>query len=299
VTYCSAGDAFAGRYALSAGCADVRAFQEAEPSSFGLVLVGQGFLDRVGVEAIGRIAEQNHATLAIDVLDLRLDRDQLAILKDMGRGCREEWLVEGPAVCVLSEKARRAPYVSRYKRRVAALNWRAELHSASSPSTLAATPWSQAKVRVQLARYATAAAGTAEDRLSRAFGTTDALARGESNRIIQAEPEICARHLLRYLAHHGFLPELGNRPPDVSPAGAGSPEMHSADRMPRAGTQEASPTRAATRGPRQREESAARLARRPRPVQATALRTKMQSGRAPRTAQQSDSSIARRPRQRD
>jgi electron transfer flavoprotein alpha/beta subunit len=204
---CAAVDYFAAQYALAAGIANVKYVDhESDDLFFELLLVGGGGVDRIGNESVARLAEHHRATLVIDALDVTVHNHQIVILKDGGRGCREQWTVNGPVVIVVSEGARSPPYVSRYKRKMAALE-----HSRSQTGTIERLTndahWLPARPRVRVAQQGGALTSAADDRMSRAFGINDAAVHSTRGQIIQADPSTCARHLLRYLSHHGFLPQ--------------------------------------------------------------------------------------------
>ena len=130
-----------------------------------------------------------------------------------------------------------------------------------------APEWEGVRPRVKLSRGAQSYGGLAEERMSAAFGISAANSSNAKGRLIVADAAACARHLMRYLAHNGFLPaSLVKAPPDLE-------EKMAAVRPPNA--QATSPvfgkislTQRAARAPRYPNDPPQRLARRPRIVQA-------------------------------
>ncbi len=256
-------------YALAAGAKDVRPLSELETSDFRLALVGLGAIDRLGLAFAGALAERRQAVLALDVLEVRAGPTELIVTKDLGRGAREEWTVCGSLVAVVSPLARKAPYVSRFRVRMAAT--RSEGLSEPRVPRLRETTWFVARPRVRLGSLSATLGGSTEDRVSRAFGATNDLRQGDSQRAIQAEPEVCAEYLLRFLGHHGFLSEALSGAPQfdlAAPQPAVSLPAGQAPRDAQSASQQLT-TRVA-RGPRQVNRQNSGLARRPRPFDSEA-----------------------------
>ena len=133
--------------------------------------------------------------------------------------------------------------------------------------------------------------------MSAAFGISAASSASANDRLIVADAATCARHLMRYLAHHGFLPaSLSKAPPDreekLAAARSPKPQATSAD------FRNVSMSQRAARGPRFPNDSPQRLARRPRIVQAadgqSPANTPLQ--RCPRPVGRPPTGLARRPR---
>jgi len=211
--YCATDDELAAQYGLAAGAAEICPLEEIN-AEFDLAIIGLGAVDRSYENLAGIIAERRRATLVVAALDVSIQNDRWALLKDVGRGCREEWTVAGPAVVVVSEDARRPPYVSRHRRRLAMQGLQREpAKMRSEESSLMNVPaWTPSRPRAHAARHAELLTGAADDRMSRAFGIGDASAPELDTNIIKADAETCAQHLLRYLAHHGFLPHHEHAP---------------------------------------------------------------------------------------
>ena len=119
--FCPQGDQLAMNYGAAAKIVKVEPLAITN-TDFDVALVGQCALSEFGDELAGSLAEKRNATLVFDVLDVHREGDQLRIIKDIGHGNREEWIVSGPVVMVISADAVRPPYVSRYRRMMAARN---------------------------------------------------------------------------------------------------------------------------------------------------------------------------------
>lgn len=274
--------------ALAAGADSAYVFTGNVALRFQVAVLGLGALGEWGDELAGQLAEDNQATLIFDVLDAQRTESGLLVERDLGRGNRERLLVRGPAVLVLSPQARRGPYVSHYKLQMAAK----ALHAGAghAASGFAETPAVDARAWQPLrprARSTKPNIGpSANDRLGNAFGLaeTPADSRGQ---IITAEPETCALHLLRYLAHHGFI---GERAGPV-PAASGSSSHIVPVNEPQASGGPESLTVGYGRGPRRTGDLPQRFGRRPRPVAEAAPVVAAQQQKTDLPA-----SIARRPR---
>jgi hypothetical protein len=300
--YCPPGDERAAVYALAAGAAEVHWLEDADALEFDLALLGLGALSQLGDMIAGVLAERSRATLLFDVLDVQRSETCLVVWQDAGRGSREVCKLRGPAapsgggtaVLVASDNAARAPYVSRYKLQRAAqalAGWaeRRESHPDASEIT-----WQPARPRPRTGQQNQDR--PAGSRLDSAFGIGAESAPLSGSQIIQAEPAICAQHLLRYLAHHGFI-----RTPDAAQAGIDLERIRTAP-QPGSGSVAAiaeaagAPSGKAARGPRpaeaddsaQQKDFGQQLARRPRPIVET-----------PTAQSDLPARIARRPRPLD
>jgi len=206
--FCPTADERAMTFALAAGAAEVGSLAEIQPQTFDVALVGHGALDSTLEEPegslAGRLAEMNRATLVFDVLDVARVAERLIVSRDEGRGRREELVLEGPAVLVISPQARRPPYVSRFRMQAAAQMLR-RANAAFGGSPPPADDWQPARPRAKLGSRGNAPAAAGGSRMDEAFGLGEPAPSGDPEHVLQADPATCARHLLRYLAHHGFV----------------------------------------------------------------------------------------------
>jgi electron transfer flavoprotein alpha/beta subunit len=196
--YSFRGDAAALRYAVAAGAAEARCASDPRQVEFDVALVGGGGCGAWGDLLPATLAEQRGAALVLDVLDSEFVGDDLRVVRDLGRGAREILRVRGPAVLVMSEDAPRRMYVSRYRRQ------KATAEAAAPRETSPATSWETARRRTRTVDLARKTGGKATDRFNALVGASEA-ATSASEHIVQADAETCAKHLLRYLAHHGFI----------------------------------------------------------------------------------------------
>jgi hypothetical protein len=297
--YCPDGDEHALNYGMAAKIA--RVVPLALPSGisdFDVALVGQCALTEFGAELAGMLAETKKATLVFDVLDVYCEVGQLRIVKDVGRGDREEWIVSGPVVLVTARDAVHPPYVSRYRRMMAARTRSQREPEHRQAYSKPAAEWEGVRPRAKLNRRAHSNDGLAEDRMSAAFGITGVNRTITNDRLIAADAATCASHLMRYLAHHGFLPaKLTDAPLHEEPicAAALSPQP---PETPRIGGCNVSIRQGASRGPRFASDSPARLARRPRisPTAGGQLPANASWPRCPRPGGRTPSGLSRRPR---
>jgi hypothetical protein len=296
--FCPDSDTVAMNYGVAAKVPDVSTLSSPEIPEFDVALVGQCALGEFGADFAGVLAETRSATLVFDVLDVHREGDDLRIIKDIGHGSREEWVVSGPVVLVIAAEAVRPPYVSRYRRTMAARN---RLSAESFQHPAAARPameWESVRPRAKVNRGAQLNSGLAEDRMSAAFGISAAASAGANDWLIVADAATCARHLIRYLAHHGFLPEnlAGKSPPEreVNLAVAESSKRQ----LVSAASSNISMSQRAARGPRFPNDSPQRLARRPRTMQGVSGQStaSIPLPRCPRPIGRTTSGLARRPR---
>lgn len=200
--YCPPGDWLAAEYSLAAGCVIVAELETTLASPWDQAWIGGGFLERLGDEFAARLAERRSATLLFEVLSCSTEPDGAhTIVRDAGRGARDEIIVSGPVVLVVSPLVRRTGYVSRYRRQQA----RKELVASTAGRTISSepqVPWQAARPRTRRAARASAQPAL-DDRMDAAFGIT-AAKESTAQEAIAADPNTCAHHLLRYLAHHGL-----------------------------------------------------------------------------------------------
>jgi len=227
--YCWRGDEEARRYALAAGAAGVLAIDDVRGLDFDLLLVGAGGAGAGGDLLLGRLAEEKQCAMVLDVLDVQAGGGALLVTRDLGRGARELLSVQGPAVLGISGQAPRLHYVSRYRR--LAVPAAAAGATVASPAPQAAArpdaasrdplaplsePWEPARPRARIEGLAQRTAGTATERMNALLGVSSGpagrmepgeagTARTGLEHVVVADAETCARHLLRFLSHHGVI----------------------------------------------------------------------------------------------
>jgi len=257
VVLCSPrGEEAALRYGLGAGARDVVPIEECNALVY---LVGRGGAGVDGDLMVAQLATARHAALVLDVLDVEACADGVRVRRDLGRGAREELTVTGPAVLMVADDAPQRMYVSRFR----------QMMAAPPPVEAAANQpisWGPVRLRAKTADLTGRTAGAARDRMFAAFGLNDGGAATDAH-IITADAEVCAEHLVRYLAHHGFV--------DRHFAAADAPVERSEHRqasavMPNVGHTLSDSSH--VRSPRAVQGPAGGLHRRPRPYRPTAGR---------------------------
>jgi len=206
--------------------------------------------------AAAGIAESRDAALIFDVLSATWGDDgDLRVTRDMGRGARDVLRVKGPVVIGMSDEAESAMYVSRYRR--------ASVKRVPPQGRRIIDPggaeWRPARQRTRTGDLAAKTAGSATSRSLSIFGVSDG-AGDAANPVIQGDAATCAEHLVRYLAHHGFVTVRVAPPP--APREIVKPQ---AAREERAVVLAGVSDRIA-RGPRPIDGSARGLHRRPTPI---------------------------------
>lgn len=205
-------DVTAAEFALAAGITRAEPLREGMPATFDLGFLGESFIALHGDDFAGRLAEQSSAALIFDVLSCEETFAGVRrVIRDAGRGAREIIELTGPAVLVVSPTAARPAYVSRYRRRQARNN----ISKSAAESAIAdKIQWQRVRLRTRKA-ISTTADAHADQRMDAAFGVETKTE--SANGPIIADPATCARQLVRYLAHHGFLP------PKAGVAAGGTP----------------------------------------------------------------------------
>ena len=195
VVLCSPrGEETALRYALGAGANDVMPIDECNALVY---LVGRGGAGVDGNLMVAQLATARKATLVLDVLDVEACIDGVRVWRDLERGAREELTVTGPAVLMVADDAPQQMYVSRFR----------QITAAPPPVEVAPNQpisWDPVRLRPKTADLMSRTTGAARDRMFDAYGLNDGGAKRDKH-IIAADAEICAEHLVRYLAHHGFV----------------------------------------------------------------------------------------------
>ena len=221
-----AADADAGCFARAAGVERVEeiSIQEIDGvvlDSIGVALIGRGGCGEFGDALPARLAEQSGAALIFDVIDVQPKGDRLAVTRDLGRGARDLLSVRGRAVLVVADSVVRGPYVSRHRmnaQRTVGVESAARNEPSDAKSSLQEEPnggesdfrrepsrveWQSATPRVRLGDHASRVSGRAAERMNALLGVGGASEKTAS--LVRGSAEECARHLLRYLSHHGFV----------------------------------------------------------------------------------------------
>ena len=205
-----AADANARCFARAAGVESVEGISNQESGSVDVVLIGRGGCGDLGDALPARLAEEGGAALVYDVIDVQPKGDRLVVTRDLGRGARDLLSVRGRVVLVIADSVARGPYVSRYRmnaQRTAAGRSPIHIEPSDGKSDGRAQPnrieWQSATPRVRLGDHASRVAGCAVERMNALFGVGKASENTAS--LVRGSAEECARHLLRYLGHHGFV----------------------------------------------------------------------------------------------
>ena len=264
VAYSWRADETALAYALGAGAREARVAADPEGLAFDVAVIGTGGLQGWGDVLPGRLAEARGAALVFDVLAAEPGASP-RVVRDLGRGGREDLVVNLPAVLVMSPGAR-GRYVSRHRigRGRAELR-RADLRPGHADDR---DPGGWVPFRPRAKQTAAgSASGRADERADEVFGLMAGQDRAEH--VIRADPATCARHLLRYLRHHGLIeggPVDSVPVPAPAAASATPPALQTARARPGV-----VPVRVG-RGPRPLDGRSTGMARRPRPVDPAAAR---------------------------
>lgn len=218
--YCRRGDAEAWRYALAAGAATARQLDDPTGLDFDVVLVGNGGAEPYGDLLLALLAEQKQCAMVLDVLDIVCRPDCLSVTRDLGRGSREVLALHGPAVLGIAEEATQLLYVSRYRRQVAQPPLLDHPGLLSDPLAALSSAWEPARLRGKTVALAARTGGSASARLQALLGmTASASEAGNRAHVIVADATTCARHLVRFLRHHGIIPAAKTALPEaVTPA---------------------------------------------------------------------------------
>ena len=202
---CPSGDPQAIRFALAAGASHVVSLSDL---SSGLVLFGIGGTGIGGDLLPAKIASKQSAELILEVLDFQVTNDQVEALRDAGRGEKESLTVALPVVMVMSNKVPTHKYISRFRQQSVRLP---AIPSAQSP--VADTPlfemtqWQPLRPRTKTVDLAQKTSGSAQSRMFSTFGLADVKSTGDQadDSSVFTDVDDCVTHLMRYLAHNGFL----------------------------------------------------------------------------------------------
>jgi hypothetical protein len=205
--YCLRDDAEALRYALAAGAATATPVEDVAAVNGDVVLVGGGGAEPWGDLLLALLAGPKQCAMVCEVLDIAPGPAEMTVTRDLGRGGREVLAIRGPAVLGIAEAAPQLLYVSRYRRQVvrpALLAPRTGLVHQSL--TAVGSQWEPARPRVKTGNLVTRTAGPASTRLQALLGLgADTDQENNRSHVIIADAVTCARHLLRFLRHHGMI----------------------------------------------------------------------------------------------
>lgn len=265
-------DEAASRYALAAGATRSRqmSLRELIGGDSDVTLLA-GDLGGNSDLLAAQLAEAWSASLFFDVLDFTRDGENWQIVRDGGRGAREVTKVPGRIVLVISTESPARLYVSHHRRKQVRVE-QMQSNSEADEKRLQRS-WERAQPRARTGHLSAKNEAAANDRMLDAFGISECPASAGTGaaQIIQADPRSCAEHLLRFLAHHGFIER--HRVSDRVMAGHGMESARSGVSLDIAlgeKTETRDPSAISVRvgrGPRSRDEGPQRLARRPRPKQ--------------------------------
>jgi electron transfer flavoprotein alpha/beta subunit len=259
--YCLGDDDTALRYALAAGASTAVPLGDVAEVDADVILVGNGGAGRWGDLLPALLAEHKRCAMLVDVLDVEVRPDRIAVTRDLGRGSREVLGVSGAAVLGVSEAAVQLLYVSRYRRQAASVSRSAQRVGLTyDPLAEVSGTWVPTRPRVKVRELAVKTGGSASGRLQALMGLAGGRA-GNADRehVIRADAATCAQHLLRFLRHHGVIAGV-----EMAPVKQHGPEMEE-DRA----SQETGSLTPATRSraPRPLGGEATGRSRRPRPLQ--------------------------------
>jgi len=192
-------DAEARCFARAAGVEAVEEISDLEMGAVDVALIGWGGCAESGDLLPAQLAEEGGAALVYDVIDVQRESDRLLVTRDLGRGARDLLSVRGRAVLVVAESVERGPYVSRYRLNAV----RAACRESTAREEPSRNEWEHAKARVRLGDQGARFAGSAVERMNALFGVGEIIE--NSANLVRGSAEECARHLLRYLSHHGFI----------------------------------------------------------------------------------------------
>ena len=211
-----ASDSDARNFARAAGVENVAEISELEMGRVDVVLIGRGGCGDHGDAFPARIAEEIDAALVCAVIDVQPEPDRLVVTRDLGRGARDLLSVRGRAVLVVADSVARGPYVSRF---------RLDAQKEASGETAAREArgnlgWEPVAPRVRLGDHAARVGGRAVERRNALFGVGEVAE--SSATLVRGSADECARQLLRYLSHHGFVERGIDEEDRGAPAGLSS-----------------------------------------------------------------------------
>lgn len=290
------GDAAALRYAAAAGASEARATEDVSRVEFDVAIVGAGARAELGDLLPARLAERRRAAMVVDVLAVEVLGDALRVTRDLAHGSSEVLRVTTPTVLVMADDAPTGRYVSRWRLNRANSASFAEL---LTPGERAVTGWEPVRPRPRIAA-SVLRGGSSTDRLNEVMGATRAAAdSGEAASLVRGDASALAKHLLRYLAHHGFIRGSAGVGVGEATTSFSSNAESKRSQASSVSTDAASlgPTHARlARSPRGTAGASLGMRRRPRPLEqfVSAIPARIQRG--PRSLAGDASGMVRRPR---
>jgi electron transfer flavoprotein alpha/beta subunit len=207
------------RYALASGATSAVELQtpDDQPET-GTMLALANWLARQQADLViadrqaGRLAARLGWAHLAGLVDVQVQHKTLSAVRLLERGNREAVTARLPAVVRLAEESLLVPYIARARLHAAAAHplvrqTLAGPELSTAGSTLG--PLQPARVRTRTPQSAAPAAASASDRLGALMGLgrapTPSPSRLQAN--MESTPEQLAEELVRYLTHHGLLPE--------------------------------------------------------------------------------------------
>ena len=226
--YCLRDDDQAWRYALAAGAVTARRVYDVTSIDFDVLLVGSGGAEPWGDALLAQLAEQKQCAMVFDVLDVVPSAAGLTVTRHLGRGSRERLALSGPAVLGIADEAPQLLYVSYYRRQTvhAPPPEPGPVPGHDALSRLSSA-WQPVRARVKTGDLAAKTRGSATERLQTLVGgRTVAAQEHDRSHVIVADAATCARHLLRFLRHHGIIGASASSPTtQVQITESGSPDQ--------------------------------------------------------------------------
>jgi hypothetical protein len=295
--YCLGDDEDALRYALAAGAATATRLDDVSAIDFDVVLIGSGGAGPWGDLLPALLAERKQCAMVFDVLDVDPSPGGITVRRDLGHGSREVLSLSGPAVLSIAENAEQLLYVSHYRRQAVRVALPApSAGPALDPLLAVSGPWEPVRPRVKTGSLAAKTGGSASARMQALLGMTAGADRENVRaHVIVADAATCARHLLRFLSHHGIIATSG-----MAPAECVSTEEDAESSRQRAGT---TIRPQSVRGPRLLEGDGRGIERGPRPLETGVVPSRQtrieKRTRGPRPVGQAVSQRGRGPRSVD
>ena len=148
-------------------------------------------------------------------LEFEPSEGDLRVTRDLGGGRLEHLCLPFPIVLTMSDQAVTPLYVSQFRQlrvttRVAQASQERDEPRTNPPTS----DWQPLRPRTHTNDLARKTSGDAHLRMFETFGLSDPAEHTRDECIISDDPENCAAHLIRYLAHHEFIDSACA--PDVS-----------------------------------------------------------------------------------
>lgn len=211
---CLSEDQIAMQYALAAGVNEIVGLDGLQTGLICCGIDGGVFANEI---FLAKLALRFQAELIFDVLSAERRQHQIIVIRDLGRGVREQLRLPLPVILAISSQAPITTYVSRYRQISAnVLQAVTDDRVSRDSSTISDQPidWQPIRNRPKTVQVAAKTQGSAQSRMEDLFGlsslnqttSNDSPEKKNSDRnVISADPEVAADHLIRYLIHGGFL----------------------------------------------------------------------------------------------